>query len=425
MNKKWAFFFALAALLLLSCNENMDGRYSRKGGLFLGGLVLELNEEVSTKGTSIPEEYYISVLNEDGDAVSDIKGKVLENLPLSALNSEGKALDILAGNYFVVARTAESIPVAGFECPVYAGEVPVTVVAGETVSPGQITCKLNQCKVTIEYDDQLLASMTGPGNAKVEVTAGSPLDFPIKMEGGKAVPETRAGYFSLPSNTSESSTMTLSIAASVAGKSLNLSKIFSGIKAAQWRQITLIPVVNLEGTATFEVQVNGYIDDGELLSYSLSPEEEVIGTDPKAPTGDGGISLGFAEDCTMYDDLGNIVVPDPAVTPMDLRLVALVPNEVDKFTVHIETNNSSFQSALETAGGADLDLINPSSQASIIFLVVPFPHGEELVGQTRVEFDLSAAQDAIYIYKGKHTFYMTIKDRKGFKKTIEVSMVIE
>lgn len=421
MNKKWTLFLISAALLLGSCNENMDGRYSRQGGLFLSDLAPELNEELNTKGASTPSEYYISVLNEDGDAVADLQGTLLENLPLSTLKAQGKALNLMAGNYSVAARTAESVPVAGFDCPVYAGEVPVTVVAGETTTPGQITCKLAQCKVTIEYDDQLLAGMTGPGNAKVEVTAGSPLDFPIQYASNKATPETRAGYFSLPS---ESSSMIVTVTAVIGGKSLKMSKAFTGIKAAQWRQITLIPMVNPEGTATFDVRINGYVDDGELLSYSLAPAEEVIGTDPKAPTGDGGITLDFAEDCTMFDDLKNIVVPDPAVTAMDLRLVALVPNGVKKFTVHIETNNPAFQSALAVAGGADLDLIDPSADAAVIFEVVPFPHGADLVGQTSVNFDLGAAQGPIYGFEGRHTFYMTVTDRKGCKKTIEVSMVI-
>ncbi len=300
MNKKWTLLFALAALLLASCNENMDGRYSHRGVIALNGLAPELNEELNTKGTPTPADYYISVLNEDGDAVQDVQGRLLENLSLSALKAEGKPLDVMAGSYSLVARTAENIPTAGFDCPVYAGEVPVTVVAGETSTPGQITCKLAQCKVTIDYDEQLLAGMTGAGNARVEVTAGSPLDFAVAYEGGTPVPEARAGYFALPS---ESSSMIVTITAVIGGKSLKMSKAFNGVKAAQWRQITLIPMVTPEGTATFDVLINGYVDDGELLSYSVAPAEEVIGTDPKAPAGDGGITLGFAEDCTMFDDV--------------------------------------------------------------------------------------------------------------------------
>ncbi|MCR4565862.1 MAG: DUF4493 domain-containing protein [Bacteroidales bacterium] len=401
----------------------MDGRYSRRGGLALSGLLPELNEELNTKAGNAPEEYYISVVDDDKEAVTDVEGKLLQDIPLSELKAKSQAFDIISGNYYVVASTSQSIPVAEFDCPVYRGEIPVTVVPGETTTPGAITCKLAQCKVTIEYDEQLLAAMTGKGNAKAEVTSGYPLSFQVGYEGGKASPETKAGYFSLAS--SSSSSMIVEVSLAVDGKSMKMKKTFPNIQAAQWRQITLIPMVNNEGTATFDVVVNGYVDDGELLSFSISPVEDVIGNDPKAPTGDGGITLKFAEGCTMFDDLNNIRVPDPAVTKMDLRLVATVPNGVKKFAVHIDTENEAFKSALAVAGGPDIDLINPSPQAAVIFEVVPFPHGTELLGMTSVPFDLSAAQEPIYAFKGSHTFSMSVTDAKGFKKVIPVTMVIE
>lgn len=421
MNNKLTLFLAWALTLGLSaCNENMDGRYNGRGVLSLGGLSAELNAELNTKAAPSPEEYYISVVNEEKEPVCDVTGRLLENIPLSALKDRDETFDILSGNYSVVARTARTVPEAGFECPVYGGEIPVTVVAGEKTAPDLIVCRLAQCKVTIEYDEALLADMTGAGNATVKVSDSSPLDFPILFENGVPAPETRAGYFAVPSTPSS---LIVTITTAIKGKSMKMSKAFSGIQAAQWRQITLIPLVNAEGDASFDVRVDGYLDDGEL-SQSLSPVEDVIGNDPQAPAGDGGITLGFAQDCTMFDDLDRIVIPDPAVTRMDLRLVAEVPNGVKKFTVHIETENDAFKSALAVAGGPDIDLINPSPDAGVVFEVVPFPHGTELLGMQRVEFDLSGAQEPIYGFEGSHTFVMSVTDGKGCKKVIPVTMVI-
>lgn len=422
MNKFRELFFVLVLTLGLSaCNENMDGRYNGRGTLSLGGLSTELNAELNTRAGASTEEYFISVLNEENDPVHDVSGRLLENIPLSALKDGNQSFDLFSGNYSVVARTAREVPVTGFDCPVYGGAVPVTVVAGERTAPEVIVCKLLQCKVTIEYDEKLLADMTGAGNAKVEVTKDCPLDFPILFENGVPVPDSRAGYFAIPS---ASSSMVLTITTVIKGKSMKMSRAFSGIQAAQWRQITLIPMTNPEGNATFDVRVDGYVDDADLLSYSFSPVEDVIGADPKAPAGDGGITLGFAQGCTMFDDLSHIVIPDPAVTRMDLRLVAEVPNGVKKFTVHIDTENEAFKSALAVAGGPDIDLINPSPDAGVVFEVVPFPHGAELAGMTRVEFDLSGAQDPIYAFKGSHTFLMSVMDGQGCKKVIPVVMVI-
>ena len=61
----------------------------------------------------------------------------------------------------------------------------------------------------------------------------------------------------------------------------------------------------------------------------------------------------------------------------------------------------------------------------IIFEVVPFPHGESLIGQTEIPFDLSAAQEAILNFKGNHTFLMTIVDSEGCRNEISVVMVVD
>ena len=61
----------------------------------------------------------------------------------------------------------------------------------------------------------------------------------------------------------------------------------------------------------------------------------------------------------------------------------------------------------------------------IIFSVVPFPYGADLLGQTDIEFNLDAAQDAIVAYKGTHTFTMVIVDNDGCKNQIPVTMIVE
>ena len=80
---------------------------------------------------------------------------------------------------------------------------------------------------------------------------------------------------------------------------------------------------------------------------------------------------------------------------------------------------------MEAADATHLDLINPSEANAIIFTVVPFPHGNDLIGMTEIPFDLSAAQEAILSYKGRHCFKMTIVDSEGCKNVISVVMVVE
>ena len=101
-----------------------------------------------------------------------------------------------------------------------------------------------------------------------------------------------------------------------------------------------------------------------------------------------------------------------------------------KFTVDISTTSPGFTTALGAAlgeGVSELDLINPDPNADtkLIFDVVPFPHGPELMGMTEIVFPLSTAQIAISGFKGRHTFEMKVVDQKQCRKTITVVMVVE
>ena len=110
---------------------------------------------------------------------------------------------------------------------------------------------------------------------------------------------------------------------------------------------------------------------------------------------------------------------------MKIRFKALVPNGVKKFNVSIDSDSNAFLTAVDAAEARNLNLIAPSAANAIIFDVVPFPHGEELLNMTEIDFNLDAAQDAITLYRGHHTFTMSIVDNKGCKNSIPVTMVVE
>ena len=121
------------------------------------------------------------------------------------------------------------------------------------------------------------------------------------------------------------------------------------------------------------------------------------------------------------------IVPIPyiAINSIDIKFKATVPGGVKKFTVNITSTNNAFVNAIAAADATNLDLINPTEDNAIIFTVVPFPHGSELLGQTSIDFELSAAQDAIIAYPGVHTFTMKITDQNGCSKEIPVVMTVE
>ena len=221
--------------------------------------------------------------------------------------------------------------------------------------------------------------------------------------------------------------MTVVFKGSINGQTQKMTKTFSGVTARQWRQIKFVAKKNEQGNATFDIVIQDLVSD-ETLNNNIGTSEEIIGEDPEAPKGDGGISLEFdyAAGCDPeLTDLANMHIVPSDERVMSIKLKAIVPGGILKFSVEVQSDSESFNNALAAAGGAVIDLINPSAENDIIFQVVPFPHGADLLGQTEVAFDLSAAQGAITNYPGNHVFMMTIVDQAFCSKKIPVTMIVE
>ncbi len=411
-----------AAAVITSCNkQNIEE--VRMGELSFADFALEYSDEVVTKATSAASGNYTIIVNNSDDV------QVLKTT-YTAVKADDNKISLPAGEYTLIARSTEDdVPTAEFEQPVYGVSKEFSIEAGQTTVVGSLTCTLLQCKVTVAYDDAFLSHVTGNGTAQVEVTTGYPLTYDLTYGTPKSSYDQAAGYFKI--NNGENTTMTVTFKGSIDGKSQKMTKSFTGIAAKQWRQVKFVQKVDEEGTATFDITIEDYVDD-EVLNNAISGQEEIKGDDPNAPKGDGGITLGFdyEQGCdAAFTDLENIVFPIIASTDaptVSLKLMASIPNGVKKFTVNIDSNNEAFMLAVTAAEATNLDLINYTPTNEIIFEVVPFPHGAALSGATDLHFDLSNAQPAMMIgpYYGVHNFTMNITDMQGCKKSIPVKMIV-
>ena len=412
--KKILFAAASAAMMLFaSCQKSPVQNEKGDGFLSFGEFSLVVDEAVVTKADPAGDNYSIKIL--------DTEGNTVKTLTYAQVKENDDMVSLSAGSYTLVASSlAGDVPTASWENPIYGTSKQFTIAAGEVTQIGDLTCTLVQCKVTVSYSDEFLESVTGEGKTSVEVTAGYPLDYVLNANGTY---DQSAGFFAV----GEGSTMTVVFKGNFDGKNAKMTKTFSGIEAKQWRQIKFIKKKNEQGEATFDIVINDLISDETLNNY-VNADEEIIGEDPDAPKGDGGITLDFDYDAgcdSDLTDLENMVIVPDSERVMSIKLKAVVPGGILKFTVEIESTSEAFRNALDAAGGSLIDLINPSEANNVIFQVVPFPHGQELLGLTEVAFDLSAAQDAIINYKGVHTFTMNIVDNEGCKNQIPVVMVVE
>lgn len=411
--KKMIIAAASAALMLFaSCQKSPVQNVKGNGFLTFGEFALEVDEALVTKADAAGDNYSIKIYDADENVVaSKTYGEVKDNNDMISLP---------AGNYTLVASSlAGDVPTSSWENPIYGTSKSFSIQAGEVTEIGNLVCTLLQCKVTVSYSDEFLASVTGESKTSVEVTSGYPLDYVLNANGTY---DQSAGFFAV----GEGSTMTVVFKGSIDGKTAKMTKTFSGIAAKQWRQIRFIQKKNEQGQATFDIVINDLISD-EVLNNTVNAEEDVMGEDPDAPKGDGGITLDFDYEAGCDEeltDLNNMYIVPVSERKMSIMLKANVPNGILKFSVEVQSTSTAFNNALNAAGGANIDLVNPSPANDIIFQVVPFPHGADLVGQTDVAFDLSAAQEAIVAYPGTHTFLMTIVDKTFCTKKIPVTMIV-
>lgn len=428
MKKNIIYALASVALMLAaSCQKTPVSNTVEEGFLSFSEFSLELDEAVETKASEAAANYSISILDADEKVVmTRTYGEV----------QGGAAISLPAGQYTLVASSfGQDIPEAVFDQPIYGVSEPFTITAGQTTPIGSLTCTLVQCKVTVAYSEEFLASVTGEGSTTVTVTSGFPLEYKLQADGRY---DQRAGYFAV-----NGSTMEVVFNGGIEGKNQKMTKVFNNIAAKQWRQIKFVKKTNAQGDATFDIVINDLIDDTTLNNtVEADKEEDTIGTDPLAPKDDGGIKLMLDDGCdpliTYKEDdivldpvtgeqINSTVFIDIPITsaPIAIKLKAIVPGVIQKFTVDITTDNEGFAAAVATADATHLDLISPSETNMIIFSVVPFPYADQLVGKTEVPFDISDAQEAIVKFPGNHLFTMTIVDANGKKKICKVTMRVE
>lgn len=426
MKKNIIYALASVALMLVaSCQKTPVINNGEEGFLSFSEFSLELDETVETKAaTEAGANYSITILDAEENVVMTRTYGEVKN---------GTAISLPAGQYTLVASSyGQDIPEAVFDQPIYGVSKSFAITAGETTPIGSLTCTLVQCKVTVAYSEEFLATVTGEGSTTVTVTSGFPLVYNLPADGKY---DQRAGYFAV-----SGSTMEVVFNGSIEGKSQKMTKVFNNIAAKQWRQIKFVKKTNEQGDATFDIVINDLIDDTTLNnSVEADKEEGTIGTDPLAPKDDGGIKLILDEGCdpsityvetdivtdpVTGDQINSTGLIDIPITsaPISIKLKAVVPGVIQKFTVDITTDNEGFAAAVAAADATHLDLISPSETNMIIFEVVPFPYADQLVGKTEVPFDISAAQEAIVKFPGNHLFTMTIVDANGKKKICKVTM---
>lgn len=207
---------AIAGILAVSCSQPND-EASDYGTLDFASAVVTVEEsDISQlKTRAVATDDFVLTLTSAGGV--QVGQWTVDQLPGS--------IELPTGNYDVTVGSPE-VTAAGWDCPWYYASQTVTIERDQTAT-AELVCKMNNIKVTVEYDQSFLDVAA----ADVEVTVtvgGSELVY--------ALDETRAGYFPgafIPLD------MTVTITGTVNGEQQSASKVFNGIAPGDWQNVTI------------------------------------------------------------------------------------------------------------------------------------------------------------------------------------------
>ena len=323
-------------------------------------------------------------------------------------------MELPVGAYRMEVRSEESTPDVAWEHPVYGATSSFTISKAQTTQLEEVVCTLQNIKVTVDYSSELAGMLADTSKATISLGQTS-------QEFRKT--ETRAAYFK---SLDIENTLDFNFDGVFADTDIpaQFSKQITGVKAGQWRKISVVINYADKGTLLFQVTVdNNIIQDNSFVVDGTDNLLEELLEDPSAPAlawPGHDMSKPFTLTDAMFDDNGNCIEP----FVFDLAS----PNGIESLRVNIGSTSSRFMAsmaAIQLPETFDLCALDASSPAGIILKGFGYPVGGELKGQQAKSFNIAGQIKALYEFDGTHTFSFDMTDAKGVSTAAALTLVVD
>ena len=237
-------------------------------------------------------------------------------------------MELPVGAYRMEVRSKESTPDVAWEHPVYGATSSFTISKAQTTQLEEVVCTLQNIKVTVDYSSELAGMLAD--TSKATISLGQTSQEFLKTE-------TRAAYFK---SLDIENTLVFNFDGVFAGTDIpaQFSKQITGVKAGQWRKISVVINYADKGTLLFQVTVdNNIIQDNSFVVDGTDNLLEELLEDPSAPAlawPGHDMSKPFTLTDAMFDDNGNCIEP----FVFDLAS----PNGIESLRVNIASTSSQF-----------------------------------------------------------------------------------
>ena len=318
------------------------------------------------------------------------------------------------GAYRMEVRSEKSTPDVAWEHPVYGATSSFTISKAQTTQLEEVVCTLQNIKVTVDYSSELAGMLAY--TSKATISLGQTSQEFLKTE-------TRAAYFK---SLDIENTLDFNFDGVFADTDIpaQFSKQITGVKAGQWRKISVVINYADKGTLLFQVTVdNNIIQDNSFVVDGTDNLLEELLEDPSAPAlawPGHDMSKPFTLTDAMFDDNGNCIEP----FVFDLAS----PNGIESLRVNIASTSSQFMAsmaAIQLPETFDLCALDASSPAGIILKGFGYPVGGELKGQQAKSFNIAGQIKALYEFDGTHTFSFDMTDAKGVSTAAALTLVVD
>lgn len=323
-------------------------------------------------------------------------------------------MELPVGAYRMEVRSKESTPDVAWEHPVYGATSSFTISKAQTTQLEEVVCTLQNIKVTVDYSSELAGMLAD--TSKATISLGQTSQEFLKTE-------TRAAYFK---SLDIENTLDFNFDGVFADTDIpaQFSKQITGVKAGQWRKISVVINYADKGTLLFQVTVdNNIIQDNSFVVDGTDNLLEELLEDPNAPTlawPGHDMSKPFTLTDAMFDDNGNCIEP----FVFDLAS----PNGIESLRVNIGSTSSRFMAsmaAIQLPETFDLCALDASSPAGIILKGFGYPVGGELKGQQAKSFNIAGQIKALYEFDGTHIFSFDMTDAKGVSTAAALTLVVD
>lgn len=414
------FALLLAAVTLTACSSDSAEFIPQQKPVTEGDTGLLCFSEEGLMVITDAEEVRAEIVD-----VNDFTCKILSDKDGSVVTSfaygqKPSQIELKVGSYKLVVASQEQIAATAWENPVYGATVPFTIQKAQTTNLDTIKCKLQNIKVTVGYDAELYSILES--GSKTDISLGSnTMNF--------AYTEERAAYFA---SQADENTLLVDMSLNYAGKNSKMSATITGVKAGQWRKITVnMPHAN-EGNVTFTITIETLTVDEEIvvdvaelttLTETIIPDEGVV--DPLAPivTWEGhDLAETFQLKAAHFDADGNCTVP--VVFDVDAN------NSIFKsFVVNIESTSTSFMQSLSDMNiltEFDICQVTSSTNSSLntALTMVGIPTGTKVLGKASISVPLTNLMGILYEHQGTHTFTLTVTNEAGHTVTQPIVMLV-